>query len=154
MNFLQGSLVYTMVETNADTERQFYDLIVTGVNGILSTSYKTNIETLEGELFAANGGNILIRGGSVVGHRGDMGYHVKGQMTLPENSVESIVSAAQSGASSVEFDMYMTTDGELVTNHNASVAGYFVYADDCPLTAEQRVSDSVPITQRAWYGDL
>ncbi len=154
VNFLQGSLVYTMVETNADTERQFYDLIVTGVNGILSTSYKTNIETLEGELFAANGGNILIRGGSVVGHRGDMGYHVKGQMTLPENSVESIVSAAQSGASSVEFDMYMTTDGELVTNHNASVAGYFVYADDCPLTAEQRVSDSVPITQRAWYGDL
>ena len=154
VNFLQGSLVYTMVETSANTERQFYDLIVAGVNGILSASYETNIATLEGELFAADGGNILIRGGSVVGHRGDMGYHVKGQMTLPENSVESIVSAAQSGASSVEFDMYMTTDGELVTNHNASVAGYFVYADDCPLTADQRVSDSVPITQRAWYGDL
>ena len=154
VHFLQGSLVNVMVETDAATEAEFYDLIVTGVNGILSTSYAANIAALEGNVFDVNGEELVIRGGSIVGHRGDMGFATKSEPSLPENSVESIVSSAQSGASSVEFDMYMTLDGELVLNHNASIKGYFTYADDCPLSADKRISDDVGITSRYWYGDL
>ena len=151
--YLQGSLINVIVETEAATELDFYNLIVTGVNGILSTEFDANIAALEGDLFDVNGEELNVRGGSFVGHRGDMGYHVKGAETLPENSIEAIVSAAQSGASSVEFDMYLTLDGELVLNHNASIAGYFEYGPNTPANIT-RVADNVGITSRYWYGDL
>ena len=151
--FLQGSLVYTIVETDAATEEEMYEMIVAGPNGIITDDYAGFIDVLEGDIFDVDGKNILVRGGSIVGHRGDMGYHVKGQKTLPENSVESIISSAQSGASSVEFDMYLTLDGELVLNHNASIAGYFEYGPNTPDNIT-RIADSVGITSRYWYGDM
>ena len=152
VHYLQGNLIYVLVETEtAVAEEDFYDLIVTGVNGILSKNYKANLAALEGELFEAGGGNILVRGGHVVGHRGDMGN----ESANPENSVESIVSAAQSGASSVEFDVYMTLDKKLILMHNNNITGYFVYDDDAPLTEEQKEANNVKtITQRSWEGDL
>ena len=152
--YLQGSLITVFVETDATTDVEFYDLIATGVNGILSTEFDTNIAVLESDIFDVNGEELNVRGGHVVGHRGDMGYHVLGEATLPENSIESIVSGAQSGAASVEFDVYMTKDGELVLNHNTSIKGFFVYAEDCPLTPEQRISEDVTIVNRYWKGDL
>ena len=93
---------------------------------------------LESDTFDVDGQNILVRGGHIVGHRGDMGFATTSKDSLPENSVEALISAAQSGVSSVEFDVYMTLDGYLVLNHNTSIKGFFVYEDDCPLTPEQR----------------
>ena len=118
---MQGSLVTIFVETDATTEQEFYDLIVSGVNGILSTEYETNIAVLESDTFDVDGQNILVRGGHIVGHRGDMGFATTSKDSLPENSVEALISAAQSGVSSVEFDVYMTLDGYLVLNHNTSI---------------------------------
>ena len=109
---------------------------------------------LESDTFDVDGQNILVRGGHIVGHRGDMGFATTSKDSLPENSVEALISAAQSGVSSVEFDVYMTLDGYLVLNHNTSIKGFFVYEDDCPLTPEQRISDDVLIVNRYWKGDL
>ncbi|MBQ4087178.1 MAG: glycerophosphodiester phosphodiesterase [Clostridia bacterium] len=144
---LQGSLVNVIAQTDATTEKEFYDLITTGVNGILSSDYKTNIAALESDVFNAGGESILVRGGSVVGHRGDMGNHD----LYPENSVEAIVAGAQSGADSVEFDVYMTMDGYLILMHNNNISGFFDYPEDYTGT---RVDSKVTITQRYWKGDL
>lgn len=155
VHFLQGSLVNVIAETTADTEEEFYDLIVSGVNGILSSNYETNIATLESNLFDVDDENILVRGGSIVGHRGDMGN----MYVNPENSVESIVSSAQSGASSVEFDVYMTLDGKLILMHNNTIKGYFDYPEGFEekgiLTAEEMAANNAKtITNRYWEGDL
>ena len=144
---LQGSLVNVLVKTDATAEKEFYDLITMGVNGILSSDYKTNIATLESDVFDVSGESILARGGSVVGHRGDMGNHD----LYPENSVEAIVAGAQSGADSVEFDVYMTMDGYLILMHNNNISGFFDYPADYTGT---RVDSQVTITQRYWKGDL
>lgn len=151
IHYLQGNLIYVIAETDADDEAAFYDLITAGVNGILSSNYTANLNVLEGGLFDVGGGNVLVRGGHVVGHRGDMGNpHL-----YPENSVESIVASAQGGSSSVEFDMYMTLDKKLILMHNNNISGYFEYDDDAPLSAEERAANNAKtITQRSWKGDL
>ena len=150
VHYLQGSMVSVLVETDADTELAFYDLITCGVNGILSRNYTANIAALESDWFDVADESILVRGGTVVAHRGDMGN----EYLYPENSVESIVTGAQSGAAAVEFDVYMTLDKQLILMHNNNIAGYFTYRDDCPLEESERVADTVGITSRYWEGDL
>ena len=150
VHFLQGGMITVFAQTDAQSETEFYDLIVTGVNGILSTAYKANIAALESDWFDVDGKSILVRGGAIVAHRGDMGN----QYLYPENSIESIISGAQTGAASVEFDAYMTMDKQLILMHNNNIAGYFTYRDDCPLEESERVADTVGITSRYWEGDL
>lgn len=48
----------------------------------------------------------------IVAHRGDM-------ENCPENTLRSLASAAESGATSIEFDVWLTKDGHLVLNHDA-----------------------------------
>ncbi len=144
---LQGSLVNVFAKTDETAEKEFYNLITTGVNGIMSSDYKTNIDVLESDIFDVGGESILARGGSIVGHRGDMGNH----NLYPENSVEAVVAGAQSGADSVEFDVYMTMDGYLILMHNNNISGFFDYPADY---TGPRVDSQVTITQRYWKGDL
>ena len=150
VHYLQGGMITVLMETDAATETEFYDAIVTGVNGILSKDYATNIAVLESEIFAVGGKSILVRGGAIVAHRGDMGN----QYLYPENSVESVITGAMSGAASVEFDAYMTKDKQLILMHNNNIKGYFRYRDDCPLPESERIADTVGITSRYWEGDL
>ena len=51
----------------------------------------------------------------IVAHRGDM-------QNCPENVMRSFVSAAQSGADVIELDVYMTKDGYLAINHDATTS--------------------------------
>lgn len=154
---LQSSLVFTLVQTNKPSATEMYDLLVTGADGILTDDYATGISVLESDAFNANGGNILLRDSNVVGHRGDMGN----LNVYPENTVEAIVSAAQSGASSVEFDIYGSNDWELLLVHSSSMSkiGYSYpenFAEQGILTQEQ-IDKNNALTKtynRKWFGDL
>lgn len=149
---LQSRLVNVFAEPLENADASYYNLIVSGVNGILSSDYTTNLSVLEGNMFNLPGQNILVRSGAIVGHRGDMGNTA----LYPENSVESIVSAAQSGVSFVEFDLYMTLDGEIVTTHHNTPNGFFSYPENFTgLTEEQQAENNEKkVTERYWYGDL
>lgn len=53
----------------------------------------------------------------IVAHRGD-------PESCPDNQLRSLISAAQSGATSIELDVWLTKDGHLVLNHDAKTT-YF-----------------------------
>lgn len=51
----------------------------------------------------------------IVAHRGDM-------QNCPENTLPSFISAAKSGADVIELDVYLTKDGYLAINHDATTS--------------------------------
>ena len=102
---LQSMKLAVIVEGYGLTEAQIYDLIVFGPAGILTDNYAAFISKLESFT-----DYTLVRPSMVVGHRGDRKY--------PDNSLESIISAAQSGAAASEFDVIATLDGYLVLSHD------------------------------------
>ncbi len=50
----------------------------------------------------------------MVAHRGDY-------QNCPDNTLRSLIAAAQSGASATEFDVWLTADGHLVLNHDSKM---------------------------------
>ena len=151
LEYLAGNHVFTIAQLDKPSESAFYDLIVAGVNGILSDDYATNIAVLEGKLFDVSGEEIVIRGGHIMAHRGDTGN----QGLYPENSLAAILSAAESGATSIEFDVRLTKDKHLVIVHDNTAVSQFRYADNCPLsTKEKQTYCDLPISQRNWKGDM
>lgn len=147
---LQISQVFTIVETSAPTAVKMYDLLLTGANGILTDNYATGISVLESEAFNADGGNIVLRDANVIGHRGDMGNLT----AYPENTVQAVVSAAKSGASAVELDIYFTLDGAATVCHGSKTTDY-KFRDDAPLTdAEKATLLNKKISARYWEGDM
>ncbi len=147
---LQISQVFTIVETSAPTAVEMYDLLLTGANGILTDNYTTGISVLESEAFNAEGGNIVLRDSNVIGHRGDMG-----NLTVyPENTPQAVVSAAQSGASTVELDVYFTLDGVATVCHGSKTTDY-IFRDDAPLTDDEKATLlNTKISARYWKGDM
>ena len=51
---------------------------------------------------------------NICGHRGASGY-------APENTLEAFALAAEQGADSVELDVHLTRDGELLVAHDESI---------------------------------
>lgn len=86
-----------------------YNLIVSGVNGILTDSSEQFIAALENFT-----DYTLTRGGTIVGHRGEYTY--------PNNSLPSFIHAAESGAQSVELDAWYTKDKRVVLSHDDNMA--------------------------------
>lgn len=151
LEYLAGNHIFTIAQVDKPSKTAFYDLIVAGVNGILSDDYTTNIAVLESELFDVSGEEIVIRGGHVMAHRGDTGN----LNVYPENSLPAILSAAASGATSVEFDVRLTKDKHLVIVHDNTATRQFRYAEGCPLSTNEMESNyNLPISQRNWEGDL
>ena len=105
MRDLQNMKLVVLVEAMDMAKKDLYDLVVAGPNGILTDDSAAAIQMLEGF-----GEYTLVRNSAVVAHRGDRTY--------PDNSIESIVSAAQSGAAAVELDVYLTKDGKLLLSHD------------------------------------
>lgn len=68
--------------------------------------------SLLGGLFAGKGGDVA--GKVVTGHRG-------GACLGPENSLGCIAAGLDSGASSIEIDVHITSDGEVVVCHDPTV---------------------------------
>ena len=151
ISILSAMGIYTIVETNATDKAGFYDVILTGANGILSSDYAANIATLEDTaLFPANT-PTLVRPAVLVAHRGDPMYR-NGWF---ENSLPALISAAESGATMLEFDVYMTTDKKLVLMHDEYTGTKYTYPSDCPLDEQTQIANAAkPIYKRAWSGDL
>ena len=53
----------------------------------------------------------------VAAHRGDPESH-------PDNTIRGLISAGQSGATSIEFDVWLTKDGHLVLNHDSKTTEF------------------------------
>ncbi len=74
-----------------------------------NTGMTTHLDTIIRSFEDAKDGKVL-----VVAHRGDYKNH-------PENSISSIVSAADFGADIVEIDVWPTKDGHLVLMHDKTI---------------------------------
>lgn len=93
-----------------------YDLVVSGVNGILSDRSELLLDTVE-----AFDDYTLTRGATITGHRGEYTY--------PNNSLPAFIHAAESGAACVELDTWLTKDGYVVLSHDNNMADTQQVAD-------------------------
>ena len=89
-----------------------HNTVFKGVNGLLTDNFNTvygYYETITEK--------TLSRAPLVVAHRGN-------PESCPDNQLRSFVSAAKSGAISIELDVYLTADGHIVVNHDATTTGF------------------------------
>ena len=89
-----------------------HNTVFKGVNGLLTDNFHTvygYYETITEK--------TLSRAPLVVAHRGN-------PESCPDNQLRSFVSAAKSGAISIELDVYLTADGHIVVNHDATTTGF------------------------------
>ena len=93
-----------------DSTAAIHDAVFKGAMGIICPDAEKAIKHLEGFK-----NNTLCFPTMIVAHRGDMQYH-------PENTLPSFISAAKSGADVIELDVYLTKDGYLAINHDATTS--------------------------------
>lgn len=87
-----------------------HDAIFKGAMGIVCADWEKAINYLETFKSTA-----LCFPTMIVAHRGDM-------QNCPENTLPSFISAAKSGADVIELDVYLTKDGYLAINHDATTS--------------------------------
>ena len=86
-----------------------------GANGVLVDDYQAAIDGLG---FFADGAPSLLRPSLIVGHRGMPSEYV-------ENTTLSAIGAYTAGADSIENDIHLTADREIIINHDESLARLF-----------------------------
>ena len=86
-----------------------YDLVVSGVNGILTDEGELLLDTIE-----SFEDYTLTRLATVTGHRGEYTY--------PNNSLEAFIYAADNGATWIELDTWLTKDEYVVLSHDNNMA--------------------------------
>lgn len=69
------------------------------------------------DYYAAVKDRTLCQTPLIVAHRGDPESH-------PDNMLRSLISAAQSSATSIELDIWMTKDGHIVLNHDSVTTNF------------------------------
>lgn len=69
-----------------------------------------------------------------IGHRG-----LFSNTDYPENTLEAMIAAYEAGAEMLEMDIYLTLDGELAINHNATTGAIY----DQNWTVEQRTMEEL-----------
>ncbi len=106
---LRSYALSVFLETDGNTAA-IHDAIFKGAMGIITPDALTAIEYLEG--FEKN---TLCFPTMIVAHRGDM-------QNCPENTLPSFISAAKSGADVIELDVFLTKDGYLAINHDATTS--------------------------------
>ena len=87
-----------------------HDAIFKGAMGVISPDAKSAVEYIEGFKQTTLSFPTML-----VAHRGDM-------QNCPENTLPSFISAAKSGADVIELDVYLTKDGYLAINHDATTS--------------------------------
>ncbi len=100
--------VWAMVEGSDDFG--FYEAINSGAYGIVTDDFAQAYDVL-----ATYPEGSTSRTSFVVGHRGTPQTH-------NQNSISGFLNAAEAGISHVEFDVYLTTDDEVVLMHNTTLA--------------------------------
>ena len=58
-----------------------------------------------------------------------------------QNSIRSLVKADSIGADATEFDVYMTSDGVLVLNHDGLINGHWVTSTPSTIICEQTLEN-------------
>ena len=86
-----------------------------GANGVLVDDYQAAIDELG---FFADSAPSLLRPSLIVGHRGMPSEYV-------ENTTLSAIGAYTAGADSIENDIHLTADREIIINHDESLARLF-----------------------------
>lgn len=95
-----------------NSAENIHNAIFIGSVGIVTGNYEAVIDYYEKFENTTLSAPTLI-----VAHRGDVENH-------PHNVMSSFISAAQSGANIAELDVWMTSDGHLVLNHDATTTGF------------------------------
>ena len=93
-----------------DSTASIHDAIFKGAMGIVCPDAERAIAHIE-----SFKNNTLCFPTMIVAHRGDM-------QKCPENTLPSFISAAKSGADVIELDVYLTKDGYLAINHDATTS--------------------------------
>ena len=106
---LRAYSLSVFLKTESDTAA-IHDAIFKGAMGIVCPDAERAITYLES--FKEN---TLCFPTMIVAHRGDM-------QNCPENTLPSFISAASSGADVIELDVYLTKDGYLAINHDATTS--------------------------------
>lgn len=131
--------VIGVLPAGADTAT-VHNTVFKGVNGLLTD----NFHTVYG-YYETIAEKTLSRAPLIVGHRGD-------NENCPDNQLRSFISAAKSGATSIELDVYMTSDGHLVINHDTKTTG-FDQVLDCTKSTRAQLEALVYTGNHAEDGD-
>lgn len=114
VEYLQGRFLSVWVMDDASTdEAMIKGALDNGANGVVLKDEETAYRLYE----LVNQKNVYCRKTPFIGHRG---Y----PKVAPENTVESLREAGWAGAEAVECDVYITSDKQLIVNHNGDIRGY------------------------------
>ncbi len=115
MYLIDRQMAVWAVSTKSLTDMvDVYTLLLSGAHGIISDNTALLSDTAN-KLSA----NTMTRPPVNIGHRG-MQYN-----GIPENTLEAAIAAYNNGATSIELDIYLTTDGQLVINHNDTTGSLY-----------------------------
>ena len=118
VQYLQGRCSTVWVATSSD-EAALLMQYTNGANGVLVDDYQAAIDELG---FFADGAPSLLRPPLIVGHRGMPSEYI-------ENTTLSAIGAYTAGADSIENDIHLTADREIIINHDESLARLFERPD-------------------------
>lgn len=110
VDFLQKLATSVWFVTENPTDVEAYTIITSGANGIMTN----DIEQLF-RLYKTFDERTFVRKSFIIGHRGM-------PSRAPENSIEGTILAVESGATHVESDIYITTDGYVVIMHDGNTS--------------------------------
>ena len=135
VHYLQMRLMAVWAETASDTV-SIHRMLSIAPDGIICDDPAAVITVLERDY---KDGLVVNRTLCNTGHRGKAAYHVIDD-TVAENTMSAFYSAYLSGALSIEIDVYLTTDNQVVICHNSDatndVTGTKIY-NGVPFQLEQ-----------------
>lgn len=111
VNTIQALATVVWVKSDGDSVEDLVRCITSGAYGVLTADRITLEETLSGDIFAKN---TVIRPIQTVGHRGMPSI-------AQENTIKGSWDAIEHGATIVENDVYITTDGVVVVMHDGTI---------------------------------
>ena len=122
---LQARSVAVFVTLDSTDTPAIHDAIFRGAQGIVTEDAAAVLD-----YYKAFTDRTLADPSLIIAHRGD-------HANCPDNTMRSFISAAASGADIIECDVWMTADGHLVLNHDATTTGYSEVLNCKSATREQ-----------------
>lgn len=114
VKYLQSRLMTVWVRVSGQS-KDILTQLTNGANGLMTENYQSVYDALS--LFDADA-PILLRTPLIVGHRGLPSVYV-------ENTLRSEKAAADAGANMLEYDIYLSADGEIFVLHDKALKRLF-----------------------------
>ena len=114
VRYLQSRLITVWARTDGGTE-ELLTLLTNGISGLMTGDYHQTYAALS--LFKADA-PILLRMPLIIGHRGLAGSYT-------ENTLRSEQAAQRAGADMLEYDLYISSDGEPFVLHDETLERLF-----------------------------